>query len=204
MASACAPNTHLRMGTDWLVDAGWQDVTSLQTPEAVLSSAHQSASHQAQGSLPKVQRVVELEREDAADDDGKGGDVGDGGHGQQQVALTPLTETFVSELGEAVVSVVYAGVPFVLKIPPGGGLWGRVSYIADRILAHPSNEALVKAVIQHESLLPCPVARTQVTLDPARCPCLACAVTGLHCRHALQACTVGALGTSCGRLACWG
>ena len=98
-----------------------------------MSSSHQSASHDAASIAGPVQR-----------------------------ALTPLTETLESELGEGVVSVVYAGMSFVLKVPPGGGVCDRVSYIADKILADPSNEALVKAVIQNESMLPCPVARTQV------------------------------------------
>ena len=120
-----------------------------------MSSSHQSASHDAASIAGPVPRVVALEREE-------GEDVGAGGHGQRKGALTPLTDTLVSELGEGVVSVLYAGMSFVLKVPPAGGVCDRVSYIADRILADPSNEALVKAVIQNESQLPCPVARTQV------------------------------------------
>ena len=161
------------------------------TPEAVLSSSHQSAVYHAQGALAQVTRVVELERQETADGDGMGEDAGSGGHGQRQAALTPLTETLVSELGEAVVSVVYAGVPFVLKLPPAPGLWNRVSYLADRILAHPSNEALVKAVIQNESLLPCPVARTQVTPDPVA-PVRACLPRPAASSRLLPAPEVGA------------
>jgi hypothetical protein len=113
-----------------------------------MSSSHQSASHDAASIAGPVQR-----------------------------ALTPLTETLESELGEGVVSVVYAGMSFVLKVPPGGGVCDRVSYIADKILADPSNEALVKAVIQNESMLPCPVARTQVPPYCARAvPVFSCVV----------------------------
>ena len=119
-------------------------------------------------------------------------DISDVVAGTTTINAADLAADFtISELGEAVVSVVYAGVPFVLKLPPAPGLWNRVSYLADRILAHPSNEALVKAVIQNESLLPCPVARTQVTPDPVA-PVRACLPRPAASSRLLPAPEVGA------------
>ena len=127
-----------------------RDVTTLTTPESVLSAAHQSAAScteegGAGGVLgsrepPKVQRVVVLEevQEESA---------GGGGEG--------LTSIF----GQAVVRVQYAQQTLVLNVPQVRK-YDRVSSVVDRVLADPTNEAFVKAAIEHESLIPCPVART--------------------------------------------
>ena len=167
-----------------------QDVTTLKTPDAVMSAAHQSAyappsgaptptpphaasahGHSsaavpaggeeevtAQIAVPKVERVVEFEQESGGEG---GGDERDGG-GAAVAAGTGAGGGLVSELGEAELTVVYALEKYVLKVPQVDTSSDRVSSVADKILLDVNNELFVTAVIQHESMLPCPVVRTQV------------------------------------------
>ncbi len=83
---------------------------------------------------PKVERVVEMDLEEAS---GRGGNEAHG------------SDALVSE-GEAVVCVLYGGKSYVLNLPPPAVMnaYDRVSSVADKLLADPNSEPFVKAVIQ--------------------------------------------------------
>ena len=133
------------------------DVTSLTTPEAVMSSAHHTVfaahlppEHAGAPPPPRAHRLMDP-----------------GAAGVQQAAGSAerssgdASGSFHGGTGEDDVVVVYAGVAYTLKVPRADPSYDRISSVADKLLADHNNEGFVKAAIEHESLLPCPVARCQ-------------------------------------------
>ena len=175
MAARCAAATQTK-----------HDVSTLSTPQAVLSPAHQTvfapaaiphqpaAASACASPLPspspsrvpdsmvpelRIERVVEEETGVVDSEPGAVATAALAGQGRLEVSD-----------GHDSITVEYAGGVYLVKLPPVQPVHDRISSVADKVLADHNNELFVKAAIQHESLLPCPVARCQGSQHALRMP----------------------------------
>jgi hypothetical protein len=161
------------------------DVSTLSTPQAVLSPAHQTVfapaaiRHQpavasASSPPPSPSRVPdslvpELRIERVVEEEAGMGMVESERGAAATAALGGQGQLGVSD-GDDSITVEYAGGAYLVKLPPVQPVHDRISSVADKVLADHNNELFVKAAIQHESLLPCPVARCQGAQHALRMP----------------------------------